>query len=163
MFRKNLDPRWIMKFWKKVFIEIERQNKSIHVEKISFFSWLCIFSVNYSHIILLLFFQNKYPIFLFIFLLLFLNIHKQTTHYISLSTLFILPQSELSSLQDRFETDFAIWKREHESSYKRREVEREETIRQQCRMERDRQIDSIVARVDAEQIKNQQEFEMKMM
>lgn len=45
---------------------------------------------------------------------------------------------------------------------KLREVERENYIRQQSRIERDRQIDSIVAKVDAEALKNQQEHEMKM-
>lgn len=72
-------------------------------------------------------------------------------------------ESDLSSLQDQFESDFIIWKREHESALKRREVEREDAIRQQCRLDRDRQIDSIIAKVDVESIKNQQEFEVKFM
>lgn len=72
-------------------------------------------------------------------------------------------ESDLTSLQDQFESDFIIWKREHESALKRREVEREDAIRQQCRLDRDRQIDSIIAKVDVESIKNQQEFEVKFM
>lgn len=55
-----------------------------------------------------------------------------------------------------------VWKREYETTMKMREVERENYIRQQARVERDRQIDSIVAKVDAEALKNQQEHEMKM-
>lgn len=45
---------------------------------------------------------------------------------------------------------------------KLREVERENYIKQQSRIERDRQIDAIVAKVDAEALKNQQEHEMKI-
>ena len=56
-----------------------------------------------------------------------------------------------------------IWKREHEAAYKLREVERENQIRQQCRVERDRQIDDIVAKVDAEALRNQQEHETKLL
>lgn len=44
---------------------------------------------------------------------------------------------------------------------KLRETERENSIREQYRMERDRQIDAIVAKVDAESIKNQQDFDLK--
>lgn len=36
------------------------------------------------------------------------------------------------------------------------------SIRQQCRMERDKQIDSIVAKVDAEALKTQQDYEGKV-
>lgn len=71
-------------------------------------------------------------------------------------------QTELASVQEQFEHDFSIWKREHETITKRREVEREDAIRAQCRMERDRQIDSIIAKVDVETIKNQQEYDIKM-
>lgn len=72
-------------------------------------------------------------------------------------------KASLQSMRDQYEADFAIWKREHEASLKMREVERENTIRNQCRMERDRQIDGIVAKVDAEALKNQHEFEAKIM
>lgn len=46
--------------------------------------------------------------------------------------------------------------------YKLREVENANTIRQQCRLERDKQIDSIVAKVDAESLKIQQDYETKI-
>ncbi|CAM6032178.1 unnamed protein product, partial [Sphagnum compactum] len=69
--------------------------------------------------------------------------------------------NDLKKLEEQFETDFAVWKREYETTMKLRECERENYIRQQNRMERDRQIDSIVAKVDAEALKNQQEFEME--
>lgn len=71
-------------------------------------------------------------------------------------------QSEIGSLREQFESDLAIWKREQETIYKLREVENANTIRQQCRLERDKQIDSIVAKVDAEALKIQQDFESKM-
>ncbi|XP_059608319.1 centrosomal protein of 131 kDa [Phlebotomus argentipes] len=71
-------------------------------------------------------------------------------------------QAELSSVRDQFERDFTIWKREHESAMKLREAERENAIRQQCRQDRDRQIDSIVAKIDAESLKTQQEHEVKI-
>uniref|UniRef100_A0A1B0D722 Centrosomal protein of 131 kDa n=1 Tax=Phlebotomus papatasi TaxID=29031 RepID=A0A1B0D722_PHLPP len=71
-------------------------------------------------------------------------------------------QAELTSVKDQFERDFIIWKREHESAMKLREAERENAIRQQCRQDRDRQIDSIVAKIDAESLKTQQEHEVKV-
>lgn len=40
--------------------------------------------------------------------------------------------------------------------------ERENTVRQQLRAERDQQIDRIVAKVDAETHKYQEEFDAKM-
>lgn len=71
-------------------------------------------------------------------------------------------QAEIASIRDQFESDFAIWKREQETAYKLREVENANTIRQQCRLERDKQIDSIVAKVDAETLKIQADFEAKI-
>lgn len=71
-------------------------------------------------------------------------------------------QSELASIREQYESDFAIWKREQETMYKLREVEMANSIRQQCRMERDKQIDSIVAKVDAEALKTQQDYEGKV-
>lgn len=65
-------------------------------------------------------------------------------------------------MRDQYESDFTIWKREHEASLKMREVERENTIRKQCRIERDRQIDGIVAKVDAEALKHQHDFDLKI-
>lgn len=71
-------------------------------------------------------------------------------------------QSEIASIREQFESDFAIWKREQETTYKLREVENANAVRQQCRLERDKQIDSIVAKVDAETLKIQQDFEAKI-
>lgn len=70
-------------------------------------------------------------------------------------------QMDLAKIQEQLETDFKIWKRESETKMKLRETERENSIREQFRSERDRQIDAIVAKVDAESIKNQQDYEMK--
>lgn len=70
-------------------------------------------------------------------------------------------QIEVTKIQEQFEADFKIWKRECETKMKLRETERENSIREQYRMERDRQIDAIVAKVDAESIKNQQDYDSK--
>lgn len=74
---------------------------------------------------------------------------------------FIL-QMEVATIRDQYETDFSIWKREKETMYKLSEVEKENAIRQQCREERDRQIDSIVAKMDAESLNAQNEYETKI-
>ncbi|XP_049547207.1 centrosomal protein of 131 kDa [Anopheles darlingi] len=71
-------------------------------------------------------------------------------------------QDELTKLQKQFESDFSIWKREHERKSKSELEERETVIRGQCRAERDQQIDRIVAKVDAETQKYQLEFDAKM-
>uniref|UniRef100_A0A336LTG2 CSON004309 protein n=1 Tax=Culicoides sonorensis TaxID=179676 RepID=A0A336LTG2_CULSO len=71
-------------------------------------------------------------------------------------------QNDMKKLEEQFEADFAVWKREYETTMKLRECERENYIRQQSRAERDRQIESIIAKVDGEALKNQQEFEIKM-
>lgn len=70
-------------------------------------------------------------------------------------------QIELNKIKEQFEADFKIWKREFETKMKMRESEKEGIIREQYRLERDKQIDSIVAKVDAESIKNQQDFDGK--
>lgn len=71
-------------------------------------------------------------------------------------------QIELSKMQEQFETDFKIWKREYETKMKLRESEKENTIREQYRLERDRQIDAIISKVDVESIKHQQDYEGKL-
>lgn len=68
----------------------------------------------------------------------------------------------MTTIREQFDSDFAIWKREQETVFKLREVENGNSIRQQCRAERDKQIDSIVAKVDAETLKIQQDFEVKI-
>lgn len=70
-------------------------------------------------------------------------------------------QIEVTKIQEQFEGDFKIWKRDCETKMKLRETERENSVREQYRMERDRQIDAIVAKVDAESIKNQQDYDSK--
>uniref|UniRef100_A0A182PBW6 Centrosomal protein of 131 kDa n=1 Tax=Anopheles epiroticus TaxID=199890 RepID=A0A182PBW6_9DIPT len=60
-------------------------------------------------------------------------------------------QDELDKLQKQYESDFAIWKREHERKAKVELEQRENEIRAQCRTERDQQIDRIVAKHEAEQ------------
>ncbi|XP_055595351.1 centrosomal protein of 131 kDa-like [Uranotaenia lowii] len=71
-------------------------------------------------------------------------------------------KEELAKLQNQLEADFAIWKRKHEETARMALEDRENTIRQQLRSERDQQIDRIVAKVDAETQKYQQDFDLKM-
>ncbi|XP_055313157.1 centrosomal protein of 131 kDa isoform X2 [Sitodiplosis mosellana] len=70
-------------------------------------------------------------------------------------------QCEIESISKQFESDFAIWKREQETTFKLRQIEEANSIRQQCRAERDKQIDSIVAKIDEETLIHKQEFEAK--
>ncbi|XP_053688612.1 centrosomal protein of 131 kDa [Sabethes cyaneus] len=71
-------------------------------------------------------------------------------------------KEELAKLQNQLEADFAIWRKKHEETAKNAMEERENVVRQQLRAERDQQIDRIVAKVDAETQKYQQEFDAKM-
>lgn len=93
--------------------------------------------------------------------LLFLQCSVQMSLFSSYIS-FVFSQNDIKKLEEQFETDFAVWKREYETTMKLRECERENYIRQQSRAERDRQIESIIAKVDGEALKNQQEFEIKM-
>lgn len=69
---------------------------------------------------------------------------------------------ELNKIQEQYETDFKIWKREFENKMKLRESEKENSIREQYRLERDRQIDAIISKMDMESTKNQQDYEGKL-
>jgi 5-azacytidine-induced protein 1 len=70
-------------------------------------------------------------------------------------------QLEIGKIQEQYEADFKIWKRECETKMKLRETERENSIREQYRLERDRQIDGIVAKFDAEALKTAQDVDLK--
>ncbi|KAL7052730.1 hypothetical protein ACKWTF_004984 [Chironomus riparius] len=71
-------------------------------------------------------------------------------------------QMELNKIQEQYETDFKIWKRDFENKMKLRESEKENTIRETYRLERDRQIDAIISKMDMESTKNQQDYESKL-
>ncbi|XP_055906450.1 centrosomal protein of 131 kDa isoform X2 [Eupeodes corollae] len=71
-------------------------------------------------------------------------------------------QNRVNSMEKQYESDFEIWKKEYENEAKMRQVESENAIRQHYRIERDRQIDTIVTRMDNEALKNQEEFESKI-
>lgn len=88
----------------------------------------------------------------------YLNFFENSQNFIITPNNF---QSELHKLQNQYESDFKIWKREHETAFKLRETDRENTIREQYRVERDRQIDTIIAKIDAETLKAQQDFDIK--
>lgn len=78
-----------------------------------------------------------------------------------IESFFLMSQCEIESITKQFESDFTIWKREHETTFKLRQIEEANSIRQQCRAERDKQIDSIVAKIDEEALIHKQEFEAK--
>jgi 5-azacytidine-induced protein 1 len=71
-------------------------------------------------------------------------------------------QSEISKVKEQYEVDFKIWRQEFEKKMKIRESERENIVREQYRLERDKQIDDIVAKFDADSLKGQHEFEAKL-
>ncbi|XP_023296263.2 centrosomal protein of 131 kDa isoform X1 [Lucilia cuprina] len=70
--------------------------------------------------------------------------------------------NRLNTMEKQYEADFEIWKTEYENKCKVQQVEKENNIRQHYRNERDRQIDAIVQRMDAEALKNNEEFENKI-
>ncbi|XP_061393155.1 centrosomal protein of 131 kDa [Musca vetustissima] len=70
--------------------------------------------------------------------------------------------NRINTIEKQYEADFELWKKEYESQCKAQQAEKENSIRQHYRAERDRQIDAIVQRMDAEALKNNEEFENKM-
>ncbi|XP_075167994.1 centrosomal protein dilatory [Haematobia irritans] len=70
--------------------------------------------------------------------------------------------NRINSIEKQYEADFEIWKKEYENNCKSQQVEKENSIRQHYRAERDRQIDAIVQRMDAEALKNNEEYETKI-
>ena len=70
--------------------------------------------------------------------------------------------NRLNTMEKQYEADFEVWKTEYENKCKVQQVEKENSIRQHYRAERDRQIDAIVQRMDAESLKNNEEFENKI-
>ncbi|XP_073845616.1 centrosomal protein dilatory isoform X2 [Musca autumnalis] len=70
--------------------------------------------------------------------------------------------NRINTIEKQYEADFELWKKEYESNCKAQQAEKENSIRQHYRAERDRQIDAIVQRMDAEALKNNEEFENKM-
>uniref|UniRef100_A0A1B0C0L0 5-azacytidine-induced protein 1 n=1 Tax=Glossina palpalis gambiensis TaxID=67801 RepID=A0A1B0C0L0_9MUSC len=71
-------------------------------------------------------------------------------------------QNRLNTIEKQYEADFEVWKKEHENNCKMQQVEKENAVRQYYRAERDRQIDSIVQRMDAEALKNNEEYQVKI-
>lgn len=86
----------------------------------------------------------------------------QAEHSVRLSAVEKKHQTELQSLQQQYEADFKIWRREHETAAKLRETERDNCLRREAHLERDRQIDGIVAKLDAENLKKEQEVNHKL-
>uniref|UniRef100_A0A0A1XT81 5-azacytidine-induced protein 1 n=1 Tax=Zeugodacus cucurbitae TaxID=28588 RepID=A0A0A1XT81_ZEUCU len=71
-------------------------------------------------------------------------------------------QNRINTIEKQYEADFELWKRDYENECKVSQVEKENAIRQHYRAERDRQIDAIVSRMDAEALKHADEHEAKL-
>ncbi|XP_053964329.1 centrosomal protein of 131 kDa [Anastrepha ludens] len=71
-------------------------------------------------------------------------------------------QNRINTIEKQYEADFELWKRDYANECKMAQAEKENAIRQHYRAERDRQIDAIVSRMDAEALKNADEHETKL-
>ncbi|XP_014085665.2 centrosomal protein of 131 kDa [Bactrocera oleae] len=71
-------------------------------------------------------------------------------------------QNRINTIEKQYEADFELWKRDYENECKVSQVEKENAIRQHYRAERDRQIDAIVSRMDAEALKHAEEHDAKL-
>ncbi|XP_012162496.1 centrosomal protein of 131 kDa [Ceratitis capitata] len=71
-------------------------------------------------------------------------------------------QNRINTIEKQYEADFELWKRDYENECKVTQVDKENTIRQHYRAERDRQIDAIVSRMDAEAQKHAEEHEIRL-
>lgn len=70
--------------------------------------------------------------------------------------------NRINTIEKQYQADFELWKKDYESNCKMQHAEKENTIRQHYRAERDKQIDDIVQRMDAEAEKNKEEYENKI-
>lgn len=71
-------------------------------------------------------------------------------------------QNRVAAIEKQYQNDFELWKKEYENLCKLQQVEKENSIRQQYRIERDHQLDAIVERMDAESLKANEEYELKI-
>ncbi|KAL7736764.1 hypothetical protein ACLKA6_015615 [Drosophila palustris] len=72
-------------------------------------------------------------------------------------------QNRINTIEQQYLADFELWKTEYENKSKLAQAEKENAIRQHYRAERDRQLDELVVRMEAEALQNGEEHEQKML
>ncbi|XP_017012476.3 centrosomal protein of 131 kDa [Drosophila takahashii] len=71
-------------------------------------------------------------------------------------------QNRINTIEQQYTADFELWKAEHENKAKLAQAEKENAIRQHYRAERDRQLDELVVRMEADALQHGEEHELKM-
>ncbi|KAH8345493.1 hypothetical protein KR084_005222, partial [Drosophila pseudotakahashii] len=71
-------------------------------------------------------------------------------------------QNRINTIEQQYTADFELWKAEHENKAKLAQAEKENSIRQHYRAERDRQLDELVVRMEADALQHGEEHELKM-
>ncbi|KAH8254369.1 hypothetical protein KR032_009690, partial [Drosophila birchii] len=71
-------------------------------------------------------------------------------------------QNRINTIEQQYQADFELWKTEHENKAKLAQAEKENAIRQHYRAERDRQLDELVVRMEADALQHGEEHEQKI-
>ncbi|XP_001360940.2 centrosomal protein of 131 kDa [Drosophila pseudoobscura] len=71
-------------------------------------------------------------------------------------------QNRINTIEQQYLSDFELWKAEYENKCKLDQAEKENAIRQHYRAERDRQLDELVVRMEADALQNGEEHEQKI-
>ncbi|XP_034478866.1 centrosomal protein of 131 kDa isoform X2 [Drosophila innubila] len=72
-------------------------------------------------------------------------------------------QNRINTIEQQYLADFELWKTEYENKCKLSQAEKENAIRQHYRAERDRQLDELVVRMEADALQSGEEHEQKML
>ncbi|KAH8418595.1 hypothetical protein KR222_003412, partial [Zaprionus bogoriensis] len=72
-------------------------------------------------------------------------------------------QNRINTVEQQYLADFELWKTEYENKSKVAQAEKENAIRQHYRAERDRQLDELVVRMEADALQSGEEHEQKML
>lgn len=72
-------------------------------------------------------------------------------------------QNRINTIEQQYLAEFELWKTEYENKCKLSQVEKENAIRQHYRAERDRQLDELVVRMEADALQSGEEHEQKIL
>ncbi|TDG45283.1 hypothetical protein AWZ03_008252, partial [Drosophila navojoa] len=72
-------------------------------------------------------------------------------------------QNRINTVEQQYLADFELWKTEFENKSKLALAEKENAIRQHYRAERDRQLDELVVRMEADALQSSEEHEQKIL
>ncbi|XP_030381509.1 centrosomal protein of 131 kDa isoform X2 [Scaptodrosophila lebanonensis] len=72
-------------------------------------------------------------------------------------------QNRINTIEKQYLADFELWKNEYENNCKLAQAEKENSIRQHYRAERDRQLDELVVRMEADALQIDEEHEQKLL